>query len=157
MKKFLIAVLLQVMIPAVAFAATDAIKITEPDGHTIVVSLSGHPKIFYGENSINITSDNFDYDCPQDWALKVEFIDSEKDSVDKLIAESDTPIVSFGENEITVESQAADLPVRIYDLQGLALVSASTKPGVTVIDISSLEKGVYVISVNGVSFKFKRK
>lgn len=157
-KSLLVILILLAFIPSFSFAAKDAVRITDPEGKYIIVKLEENPKLYYADNSIVLSSKKGDLFFSIDSKVKVELIDSGDTKIEPIGGEILSPRVNFYGNEIVVSNTGPGSQILVFDAEGKKRISGiADSEGVARIDISFLQPGVYLISLDGFSFKFIKK
>lgn len=153
-KRFLLLLMAILILSGFANGQTQTLVLWHTDGSTTDVDLYTEPKIVFTDNSLLITSSVLDMEYAAEEIIRFTFkgkgtgIDTLNDDSDYL--QQDGRIVFH-------QISAAD-HVAIYRPNGIQVPVRLVKEGdSTVLSLSSLPKGAYVISVNGRTSKFLRR
>lgn len=120
------------------------------DGTTATYDLSSMPNVVMSNDTLSITSSTLDAKYALYKVKKFNFTDA---TAINSVAVS--PVI-ISNNDKIVLSSAND--VRVYTEDGKSVeTNLSNESGHTVIDISRLSKGMYVIKADGLSFKIMKK
>ena len=161
MKKTIIAL---VAVLAAAFSASAAdyvysVLLNRTDGVTVVMKFEDEPvaQIEGDDLKMTVTSTGETALYPIKDIVNFTFMKAEYLAVEDIAG--DGTKVSFGLNANTLD--VAGLPgadeIAVYDMTGkLCVRVASDSNGVASVDISGLEKGVYIVSAGNNTFKFIR-
>lgn len=150
--KYILALLLT-LIPSVLFAQMkETLHVQMTDGTETTFLLSVHPVVTFNNNQMVITSELQSIEIPYDKVMSFKY------STDNLSSIS-TPsmyLESDGEYVVFPEGTSID-DVSVYSIDGRNLpVQLKGDGHRTVLSLSSLSKGVYIVKVKNKSFKISR-
>lgn len=133
------------------------------DGTIVTYLLSRRPKIIFSDEYLNITTNSIETAYPSSDIAKLTYKD-EENSEEEEDEESGIDNILIDETSFNIEGGVIMLSgfsegstARVYTLGGLMVQSVQMESGCCAIPLASLPSGVYVINVNGKSFKIAKK
>lgn len=120
------------------------------DGTQVYYYLGGekNPVMKYDQERITIESDNYTFEN----IVKFYVSNTDADGIDNVKA------TDFSYDGSTFYVNTTSRPVKVYKTDGTETkVGINSDNGVTAIQISSLERGVYIVKIGKSSFKFVKK
>lgn len=127
------------------------------NGLVVAFALSKKPKITFTETDLQITGEDFDVTYPLDKMVRYTY-ETEDDAT--AIKDIQTEEVSF---KLTGESLLfpilkANSTVSVYSLDGMLIFKKTvSQDGEYAFPLSNLNTGVYLVSVNGLTYKIVKK
>ena len=119
-------------------------------------ALTNKPKIVFAQSEITITSNNIDikHQNLSDFS-KFTYEDNTEDGIFNLLTEDK---YLFDGESLQFPSLKANSVINVYSLNGTCVINKTTQQsGTYAIPISHLQSGVYIIKVNGLTFKILKK
>ncbi len=129
----------------------------EPNGHAIAVwSLQDVGKVTFEGGDIVVTHATGTYSSPLAEVMSIKFTDDEQDptSVKQILDDASQLRIATSESAVRVIG-ASRGTVAIWSVSGQQLYDNRGWHGEE-IDISHLERGIYIITINNSTFKFKK-
>lgn len=138
--------------------AQTGIKVTYYTGSEQYFTIQNSGKLHFSGDNLLVKTDASaaDISIPIDIIRKINF--SETMEVEEVGANENNiklypnPSSDF----IRIQSDSKSISVKIFNLNGQMLLSGNYKPGEN-INVSQLNKGVYLVQANGVTIKFIKK
>ena len=157
MKKKLFTLVAAVMVTLVCHAVSDNggakyLTVTLEGGSEVSYSLENF-RVTYGEGNMYVES------------AGEKFTLSTASLVNMFFSETPTSISAPTVNAAVIVNNGGELLVnsgrsgvlKVYSSEGAQVLSSKIKAGENTVDLSSLFKGIYVVTLNGQSVKFERK
>ena len=121
-------------------------------------SLSDKPVITFDNDRLFIKTDKIELDYPISNILKYYFIEVDETGVEDIKNDVDKIHFIYTDPDfLCVEGVDWDADINIYDISGrVCAVNLTKSDNCTKIELSTLNKGVYIIKVNNHSFKIIR-
>ena len=157
MKKKLLTLVAAVMVTLICHAVSDNggakyLTVTLKGGSEVSYSLENF-RVTYGEGNMYVESAGEKFTLSTVSLVNMFFSETPTSiSSPKVKA---AVIVNTGE-ELLVNSERSGM-LKVYSSEGAQLLFAKIKTGENAVDLSSLSKGIYVVTLNGQSVKFERK
>lgn len=133
-----------------------SLVVWQKDGSKVVFNLADAPKITYEEEKVIIQSSSIvEYDFQS--IQKMTYDSNNVVKIENLDRKKEKPFTSNGET-ITFLSSENDLRVQVVSLNGTIIHNFSVKRGSSSsISLRSFSTNVYMIIVNGVTYKIMLK
>ncbi len=129
--------------------------LTQTDGNVSKFALSDAPVITYSGNDIVVTCGDAVLQTSMANIEAVTFGKGEPTAINEMRKEDVVPSFSF--NTASFEGLQAGAPITIYSLDGKMMSGAKADvEGKARIDLSDLQKGVYILHTPNKSFKIKK-
>lgn len=156
MKKLLLCVLAAIGISMTADAQRDQLVVWHKDGSKVMFSLAEQPKVTYGDSLVTIqaaTTVEYAFQAIQ----KMTFESEEVLGIQNLKSDASVPFTSDGQT-VTILPSNRELSVRVVSLNGIIVKALTVKPGERQqFSFRGLPTGVYLMNVNGVTYKIKTR
>ena len=155
MKKLLL--ILFLLCFGLSLQAETNLVVWKKDGSKVAFALSEEPKVTFSENSlmINTTTVSVSYDL-EDMA-KFTYEDPESQGIRNIENDKDSSFKFDGEMLLFLSLKAGS-KVAIHNLGGVLVFSRTIEvAGDYSFPISHLDKGVYVVSVDGLTYKIVKR
>lgn len=134
--------------------ADPAIRVSTPQGESAIVLLAEQPVLTADSNEVNVTAGENSFTFPLENYVDIVFVDSEYTGVKDIMSTGEAPLFSFIAGSATVSNLKQGNLVRLYTLDGSLKASGKADgDGNVTLDLAGHEKGVYLVTVNGISFK----
>lgn len=153
-------VILLILFSSVSVKATETVKailLELKDGSIVTYTLSEEPVLSIEDESIIISTSKVSSEYARSNVQEFRF----EDVVNNLssIKEGEIRILKMDENEIVISGIKCNDVCEMFELGGRrTLTNANSYNEITQINIGSLDKGVYVVKINGnKTFKFIKK
>lgn len=136
--------------------SSSSLVVWHKDGSKVIFNLSETPKITYTEEKVIIkASSKVEYDFQS--IKKMTYESESVDGITNLVINQETPFKSNGET-ITFLPSEKDLKVKIVALNGVVIKEMVVKKGEpSSFYLDSCSAKIYMIVVNGVTYKIKIK
>lgn len=125
------------------------------NGESVEILLSGMPVIIFENDEMHLTTSTSSLQCPLDDLQDYSFEGASMGHSDIGI-----PSLTFKQNgdELIITSCDCIPEIRMFDIQGIEMSIESKIVGEScIVNISNLANGVYILSINGNSFKIMKK
>lgn len=135
----------------------EAVFVWSKDGTKIGYVLQSTPKMTFSSTDLIITSDNLEIKYPLDKLPRFTFEKTENASVSEIFSDVQN-LFKITNHSIEFTNLSENIVVKIYSLDGMILVNESVREGGShSISLDSLNCGLYVVSVNGITYKIVKK
>lgn len=139
-----------------ASAQQDCLTVWHKDGSKVLFKLSEKPKVTYGDSLVIIqtgTTVEYAFQAIQ----KMTFESEEMVGIKEVKSRPEHPFLSDGET-VSFLSADKDLRVTIVQLNGIVVKDITVRRGQqSSLSLRSLPPGVYLLNVNGVTYKIKTR
>ena len=154
MHKFLVTYFL-IVCATLNAASVPQLVVTLKDNQKIKFDISQKPVIEFLENEISIGNNYFSIEEVD----KYEFIDTEAGNGVDQLGDEEIIFVKIDQNSMLLPISGFTKQIQVTDLKGVDFTSSTVKNGThkTMIDLSGLNSGIYVISAGKTSFKINKK
>ena len=146
--------LLSVFMTQFAFADNEYLAVWKSSGEVVYYDLNEDPVTTYADGNLKITTSSMSVTYPLEEVLKYTYTDTPTDIVQ---AKAPSVKVKQGRNSISFTNLKQGSSVNVYGAEGKMLRTQIVKSDVTVIDLSDLPLGVYMVTANGVTYKLARQ
>ena len=138
-------------------SGSSALTIHVTDGSKVTFLLSERPAVTFSDGYLLITSDDADASYPLSDVIKFTFgdIDDEDTGIDSLPVDETT--FGYDGGAIVVTGLNSGSTAKVYTIGGMMVHSESISDGSWTYSLSSLSSGIYIININGKSFKISKK
>lgn len=139
--------------------ATEPVKnlaVWTKDGTKVVYSLSENPKITFTETDLLITTNGVEIN----YALKnmARFVYEKSDATGITDLSTNEPSFKFNGEYLLFPALKANSTVSIHNLNGtLAFKKKVTTAGEYAVSLSNLGRGIYIVNVNGLTYKITKR
>jgi len=148
MKKFTIAIMLLCGSWLISKAGYESVTVKMNDGQNVTIELSDNLNVTFNNESMLVTGGSNDVTLSKSDIQSFTFND-----VSALTAPGqDGAGVAFGGDALHFTGIGDNSAVKVYNAAG-ALVSTHIASGNFSLSLSSLSPGVYIVTVNGLSYK----
>ena len=156
MKKLLLCILGVIGFFVTAFAQQDYLVVWHKDGSKVLFKLSEQPKVTYGDSLVTIQAgETVEYAFQA--IRKMTFEAEEVVAIKDLKAPAELPFASDGQTVTFLPANSA-LHVRVFSLNGLVMKEFVVAKGErSQFSFHSLPAGVYLMNVNGITYKIKTR
>ena len=156
MKRLLLCIIGVVSMAMTASAQQDCLTVWHKDGSKVLFKLSEKPKVTYGDSLVIIqtgTTVEYAFQTIQ----KMTFESEEMVGIKEVKSGPEHPFLSDGET-VSFLSADKDLRVTIVQLNGIVVKDITVRRGQqSSLSLRSLPPGVYLLNVNGVTYKIKTR
>jgi len=139
-----------------ASAQQDCLTVWHKDGSKVLFKLSEKPKVTYGDSLVIIqtgTTVEYAFQAIQ----KMTFESEEVVGIKEMKPDPERPFSSDGET-VTFLPADKDLRVTIVQLNGIVVKDIAVRRGQqSSLSLRSLPAGVYLLNVNGITYKIKTR
>ena len=139
-----------------------ALRLHFNDGSVVTYLLSRRPRVTFSDGNIIITTNSIEATYPTSDIAKLTYRyqedseeEDEESGIDNILVDETSFNIKGG--VIMLSGFTEGSTARVYTIGGLMVQSVQMESGSCSIPLSSLPSGVYVISVNGKSFKIAKK
>lgn len=150
--RILLPALLCVTAQAASAAGYRAMNVNMTDGSQITVNLSDELRVSFTTSEMVITTPGATDEVKVDRSKIAGFTLTDLNSIDAVT--DATP--GFDGRSLSLSSLPEGSVVNVYDAGGLCVMSLDVA-GSAVVDLGCLQTGVYIVSVNGMSYKISVK
>jgi len=156
MKRLLLCILGVVGMAITVSAQQDCLTVWHKDGSKVLFKLSEKPKVTYGDSLVIIqTGTTVEYAFQA--IRKMTFESEEMVGIKEVKSGAEHPFLSDGET-VTFLPADKDLRVTIVQLNGIVVKDITVRRGQqSSLSLRSLPPGVYLLNVNGVTYKIKTR
>ena len=155
--KMILCLFLLLAAGGVCVKAQNAIRVSTPQGKTVIVMLDENPNITANEQEAVLTAGATSYTFPFENYVDMVFIEVDDSGVSTLRDHEEAPILHAGAGSALIENLKPGDRGAVYDLGGIMKIEYEADDDGTIsIDLSRLAKGVYMVTVNGITFKILR-
>lgn len=153
-KKILLMMLLAAVLPLTALPQSKTLVVHHADGTTTDVELYTMPRVIFGDDKVYVRSAVANLEFDKDDVLRFTYKNVGETGVnnvqsDRVFRIEGDCIVFYGEQE--------SVPICVYNASGQQLpVRLSADGNHATLPLDQLKRGVYLISINGKTFKFIR-
>ena len=153
MKRLLLCILGVAGMVMTAFAQQDFLVVWHKDGSKVLFKLSEKPKVTYGDSLVTIQAATM-----VEYAFqKMTFESEEVVGIKEMKPDPERPFSSDGET-VTFLPADKDLRVTIVQLNGIVVKDIAVRRGQqSSLSLRSLPAGVYLLNVNGITYKIKTR
>lgn len=156
MKRLLLCILGVAGMAMTAFAQQDYLVVWHKDGSKVLFRLSEKPKVTYGDSLVTIQAGTT-VEYAFQTIRKMTFESDEVVGIKEMEAKKEQPFASDGRT-VSFQPAESDLHVRVVSMSGLVVKDFVVRKGERQsFSFQSLPPGVYVMSVNGVTYKIKTR
>lgn len=158
MKRLLLTTGLLLVVAFTALASERKLVILFTDGSQAMFMLSDNPSMTFANHTMRLSAagSNNDYELAD--VLRFYFTDSSEIGIMPAQNEKDFMITIQGNDKLIIDHHAKSVKVLIHDIGGKNYnAHAFTVGGRTEVQLSSLAKGIYLISINNKTIKIHRK
>ena len=156
MKRLLLCIIGVVSMAMTASAQQDCLTVWHKDGSKVLFKLSEKPKVTYGDSLVIIqtgTTVEYAFQAIQ----KMTFESEEMVGIKEVKSGPEHPFLSDGKT-VSFLSADKDLRVTIVQLNGIVVKDITVRRGQqSSLSLRSLPPGVYLLNVNGVTYKIKTR
>lgn len=155
MKKLLLLLFLSVTVPSIAEEATSLI-VHSKDGSSVAYALSEYPKVTFEDSYLLIKSTNIDVSYPLSdmWKFTFEPVDIET-AINAVSADKSS--FSYADGAIVLSGLNGKSFLQVYTIDGVLRHSEKINTSTFIYPFSELPSGIYIINVNGKTFKISKK
>ena len=138
-------------------SSPSALTVHVKDGSKVTFLLSERPAVTFSDGYLLITSDDADASYPLSDVVKFTFgdVDEENTGIDSLPVDETT--FGYDGGAIVVTGLKPGSTAKVYTIGGMMVHSESISDGSWTYPLSSLSSGIYIININGKSFKISKK
>ena len=145
-----------VCVSAAALDATHSVVVKAKSGAETEFKFADEPLAFFSEGQIVFSANNGLQSLMLDLAdFESFYVKSSQGGVND--AELQRAVFAVTPEAVTVQHLAAGAAVKVYNVAGVELISATTDAeGAATISITLLTSGTYILSADNYSFKFTK-
>lgn len=126
------------------------------DGSRVTYLISDEPKMTFDGSNMAITSNDINVEYPLYSVEQITYEKGSETSVENVC--EDTILHYIKDNTLNVINDVSDYTINIYDIFGKCVVNKSFHKSETAsISLSNFDKGIYILTINKNSFKFRIK
>lgn len=127
------------------------------DGETTTWIISESPRINHSLDSLFIVSTSMEITYPIDdvWKLTFEKVEVETTDVNSTL--SNDLSFNYNTDKLTISGINIGCMVRVFNIGGMMICSERLTTDTWTFQLSNLPPGVYIINVDGKSFKISKK
>ena len=154
----IVMLLIAIMVLSVAKATDRLLQIWQVDGKIVTINLNDEPVTTYVDGNLVITTTKVTITYPLEQVTRYTYIEdeavSEGDGVPNGIRS-----VLLGDNESLIfKGLKSNTEIRLYSTSGRLVQALKANDGNDVaVSISQLPVGVYLVKVNGVTYKISKR
>ena len=131
--------------------------IWKKDGSKVAFALTEKPKVTFNENSLMINSTNVSVSYDLDDMAKFTYVDSDEEGIRNIENDKESSFKYDGEM-LLFPSLKAGSKVAIHNLGGSLVFSRTIETaGNYSFPLKHLDKGVYLVTVDGLTFKIVKR
>jgi len=150
--------LLGLMSTASIYAADNYLVLWEKEGAMVgTYDLTYNPKVTFTETEVIVSNDLADvfyYSLPEMWKFTYQVDDGS--GINNILADGNT--MSFRGDAIVFPALEAGSNIRVYAVNGILVLDKTiANAGEYAFPLSSLSQGVYMVIVNGKTYKIVKK
>lgn len=154
--KSLLTLLLGLFLTTQTASAIDGLWLMKHDGTLIGYTFDQYPTIGYHPDTIKIITSQATVGYPFDEVRKIYFGDNVNEIKDLTVKPHQK--IRATSNGLFLEGFAAKMPVLVCDVNGRTVLRANTATdGKLAIDMRTMPKGLYIVSVEKNSIKFTNR
>lgn len=127
------------------------------DGSQVAFLLSERPKVSFSDGYLLITSSEADATYPLSDVLMFTFEEIESEATGLSLLPADETSFALEGGAIVVTGLKEGSTAKVYTIGGIMIHSEKVDGGTWTYSLSSLSSGVYIISINGKTFKIAKK
>ena len=157
MKKLLLLLLLGMALPVLADDVATTLTVHITDGSQVTFLLSERPKVSFSDGCLLITSSEADATYPLSDVLMFTFEETESEATGLSLLPADETSLALEGGAIVVTGLKEGSTAKVYTIGGIMVNSEKVDGGTWTYSLSSLSSGVYIISINGKTFKIAKK
>lgn len=140
-----------VTLPAVA---TNAIIITDSKGASATLLLADNPVANCNDDEVIFSITGSSIKFLVDNTVNIKFVDVDEDGVENIETTYEWPVVSYSTPFIQIKNVKVGDSISVYGIDGLSKSHIVAAKGESVeIDSSWWSNGIYIVSINNLSFK----
>lgn len=150
------------ILPSVLQAATPSaetnksILVWQKDGKAVSFNLDEHPKIYFKDTDLVISTDRVTVSYDQKEVSRFTFSAGDNTGIGSIV-EPDITFTQTGDL-ILVTGIAQDKPIRVYSSSGQLLQSRKTDSSShVVVSLAKYPSGIYLIQADTITFKFTKR
>lgn len=126
------------------------------DGSKITYILSDEPKLTFEGLNMVINSKGINVEHPLSDVIQITYENDNNSSLEKVFI--DSSFFSINDGILCVGNDRADFSVSIFDVNGICIINKSfLKTESANIPLNNFTKGIYILLINNISFKFHIK
>ena len=127
------------------------------DGSQVAFLLSERPKVSFSDGYLLISSSEADATYPLSDVLMFTFEEIESEATGLSLLPADENSFALEGGAIVVTGLKEGSTAKVYTIGGITIHSEKVDGGTWTYSLSSLSSGVYIISINGKTFKIAKK
>jgi hypothetical protein len=145
--------------PAHASSGYKSAVISFIDDTQVTVNLKSDMEFSFSNDSLKITAENVDleysFDDVQNWTYSHDAVD-ERPLKTATVENDQKPEIAWEGNALTFNGLQTQSQVSLFSVNG-QLIDAYQCDGNTVLSLDKYPSGMYLITVNNTTFKFRKK
>lgn len=157
MRKFLLLLLFLGVAGRVVADEVTALVIHDYDGGRTVWIIGDRPKVTYSSDSLLITSAGVEASYPLDDMWKFTFEQVEMESTAIAAPSAETLAFSYNGDMVIVSNLVSGSLVRVFTPGGILIKSERPSTDSWIFQFSDIPSGIYIVDVNGKSFKISKR
>lgn len=132
----------------------DCMIIHFKEGSYAIIPLNTQPKIYFSDGLITIDNESFQISGIKKYTIA----DSEGTGIDEILSDKGVNY-NFMNDKIYVRTAKNNPTVRLYSMEGILVPVSYDKAteGMIVIGLSSLDKGIYLLTVGEQTIKIQKR
>lgn len=144
------------MLFAFGAGAQNSLVIYLNDGSSAVFPLAELPEITFAGEDFKVTSPTATIELPRADVKTFKFEERDATAIDEVADDEAASIATDG-NSVTITGIADDCLVRIFNINGQVMLTATASNGCCSLSLEELANGLYIINYNNTTIKFLKK